>query len=257
MYQNGAGPGNTVDRDSRRHRPRRRGRRPRDPAPRGRALLRPRSAPTGDRRADRLLGLQDQPDPGPRPRSRRRANLSRAAGRRAACRCAACFASGSVSRSRSRPVAKPIRGPPPGCAAWRPPTRSPGMLPASGAIGLAGGFTMDSLASALPKLRHPGLIVVPVVGGWDSQQPLPRRERAGPSRGRPPRGEGPLPPRARHARQRRHEGRPARGQRRRGDDSPLGEPVHGAPRGQRRPDHPSRIRDGHGSPRRAVSAAAP
>ena len=43
-----------------------------------------------------------------------------------------------------------------------------GMLPASGAIGLAGGFTMDSLASALPKLRHPGLIVVPVVGGWDS-----------------------------------------------------------------------------------------
>ncbi len=43
------------------------------------------------------------------------------------------------------------------------------MLPTSGAIGIAGGFTMDAVASALPRMTRPDLIVVPVVGGWDSR----------------------------------------------------------------------------------------
>lgn len=44
-----------------------------------------------------------------------------------------------------------------------------GILPPTGALGLAGGFTMDGLASALPRLDLPGLTIVPVVGGWDSR----------------------------------------------------------------------------------------
>jgi DNA-binding transcriptional regulator LsrR (DeoR family) len=42
-------------------------------------------------------------------------------------------------------------------------------IPSSGAIGIAGGFTMDALASALPRRSLPDLTVVPVVGGWDSR----------------------------------------------------------------------------------------
>lgn len=44
-----------------------------------------------------------------------------------------------------------------------------GWLPAAGALGIAGGFTIDALASALPRRIAPGLTVVPVVGGWDSR----------------------------------------------------------------------------------------
>ncbi len=43
------------------------------------------------------------------------------------------------------------------------------MIPAEGSVGLAGGLTMDALASALPRMELPGLTVVPVVGGWDSR----------------------------------------------------------------------------------------
>lgn len=42
-------------------------------------------------------------------------------------------------------------------------------LPASGAIGIAGGFTIDALASSLPRVDRPGLTIVPVVGGWDAR----------------------------------------------------------------------------------------
>ena len=42
-------------------------------------------------------------------------------------------------------------------------------IPPSGSIGIAGGFTIDALASALPRRSLPDLIVVPVVGGWDSR----------------------------------------------------------------------------------------
>jgi len=42
-------------------------------------------------------------------------------------------------------------------------------LPASGAIGIAGGYTLDALASALPRRDLADLTVVPVVGGWDSR----------------------------------------------------------------------------------------
>jgi DNA-binding transcriptional regulator LsrR (DeoR family) len=42
-------------------------------------------------------------------------------------------------------------------------------LPVSGTLGLAGGYTIDALASALPARAMPGLTVVPVVGGWDAR----------------------------------------------------------------------------------------
>jgi len=44
-------------------------------------------------------------------------------------------------------------------------------LPAEGAIGLTGGFTVESLVGALPSLNLPGTVVVPLVGGWDSSNP--------------------------------------------------------------------------------------
>jgi DNA-binding transcriptional regulator LsrR (DeoR family) len=44
-----------------------------------------------------------------------------------------------------------------------------GWLPTGGTIGLAGGYTIDALASALPRRSLPELTVVPVVGGWDSR----------------------------------------------------------------------------------------
>ncbi len=43
------------------------------------------------------------------------------------------------------------------------------MLPESGAVGLAGGYTMAALASALARQERPSLTVVPVVGGWDAR----------------------------------------------------------------------------------------
>ena len=44
-------------------------------------------------------------------------------------------------------------------------------LPEDGAIGLTGGFTVESLVSALPPTSRPGAVVVPLVGGWDSSNP--------------------------------------------------------------------------------------
>src|SRR3990172_3489387 len=39
----------------------------------------------------------------------------------------------------------------------------------TGAIGIAGGYPLDALASALPRRILADLTVVPVVGGWDSR----------------------------------------------------------------------------------------
>lgn len=44
-----------------------------------------------------------------------------------------------------------------------------GWIPEAGALGLAGGYTIDALASALPRRSQSGLTVVPVVGGWDAR----------------------------------------------------------------------------------------
>jgi len=44
-----------------------------------------------------------------------------------------------------------------------------GWLPDAGALGIAGGYTIHALASALPGRVMPDLTVVPVVGGWDSR----------------------------------------------------------------------------------------
>jgi deoxyribonucleoside regulator len=42
-------------------------------------------------------------------------------------------------------------------------------LPETGAIGVAAGYTVGAMASALPPMERPGLTIVPVVGGWDAQ----------------------------------------------------------------------------------------
>jgi DNA-binding transcriptional regulator LsrR (DeoR family) len=42
-------------------------------------------------------------------------------------------------------------------------------LPERGNVGLAAGYTVAALASALPRLSRPGLRIVPIVGGWDTQ----------------------------------------------------------------------------------------
>jgi DNA-binding transcriptional regulator LsrR (DeoR family) len=42
-------------------------------------------------------------------------------------------------------------------------------LPEQGAIGVAAGYTMDALASGMPRLQRPGLTIVPIVGGWDTE----------------------------------------------------------------------------------------
>ena len=44
-------------------------------------------------------------------------------------------------------------------------------LPESGAIGLTGGYTVESLVGALPACSRPNAVVVPLVGGWDSSNP--------------------------------------------------------------------------------------
>jgi DNA-binding transcriptional regulator LsrR (DeoR family) len=44
-------------------------------------------------------------------------------------------------------------------------------LPDDGAVGLTGGYTVESLISALPVLTRPRVTVVPLVGGWDSSNP--------------------------------------------------------------------------------------
>jgi deoxyribonucleoside regulator len=50
------------------------------------------------------------------------------------------------------------------CPAPRPPTE--------GTVGIAAGYTVAALVSALPALQRPGLTIVPVVGGWDLQNQL-------------------------------------------------------------------------------------
>jgi DNA-binding transcriptional regulator LsrR (DeoR family) len=42
-------------------------------------------------------------------------------------------------------------------------------LPEVGAVGIAAGYTVSALAAALPRLERPGLTIVPLVGGWDTQ----------------------------------------------------------------------------------------
>jgi DNA-binding transcriptional regulator LsrR (DeoR family) len=42
-------------------------------------------------------------------------------------------------------------------------------LPERGAIGVAAGYTMDAVASGMPRLQRPGLTIVPIVGGWDTE----------------------------------------------------------------------------------------
>jgi DNA-binding transcriptional regulator LsrR (DeoR family) len=44
-------------------------------------------------------------------------------------------------------------------------------LPTDGAIGLTGGFTVEALVGALPESSRPHVVVVPLVGGWDSSNP--------------------------------------------------------------------------------------
>ncbi len=50
-------------------------------------------------------------------------------------------------------------------------SRLAGELPVEGAIGLTGGYTVESLVAALPAISRPGAVVVPLVGGWDSSNP--------------------------------------------------------------------------------------
>ena len=42
-------------------------------------------------------------------------------------------------------------------------------LPERGAIGVAAGYTMDALTSGMPRLQRANLTVVPMVGGWDTE----------------------------------------------------------------------------------------
>lgn len=49
--------------------------------------------------------------------------------------------------------------------------RLAGQLPEEGAIGLTGGYTVESLIGALPAVQRPRTVVVPLVGGWDSSNP--------------------------------------------------------------------------------------
>jgi DNA-binding transcriptional regulator LsrR (DeoR family) len=44
-------------------------------------------------------------------------------------------------------------------------------LPTDGAIGLTGGYTVESLVAAMPAAAMPKAVVVPLVGGWDSSNP--------------------------------------------------------------------------------------
>jgi deoxyribonucleoside regulator len=42
-------------------------------------------------------------------------------------------------------------------------------LPDEGAVGIAAGYTMAALATGLPRLERPGLTIVPLIGGWDTE----------------------------------------------------------------------------------------
>lgn len=45
-------------------------------------------------------------------------------------------------------------------------------LPTEGIVGIAAGYTVAALVSAMPAMDRPGLTFVPVVGGWDLQNQL-------------------------------------------------------------------------------------
>jgi DNA-binding transcriptional regulator LsrR (DeoR family) len=45
-------------------------------------------------------------------------------------------------------------------------------LPVRGILGIAAGYTVAALVSALPAMSRPDLTIVPVVGGWDLQNQL-------------------------------------------------------------------------------------
>ena len=44
-------------------------------------------------------------------------------------------------------------------------------LPRDGAIGITGGYTIESVVGALPARSLPGVTVVPILGGWDLTNP--------------------------------------------------------------------------------------
>lgn len=45
------------------------------------------------------------------------------------------------------------------------------LLPVSGAVGIAGGYTFAALTQALPEMERPGLTILPLIGGWDVRNP--------------------------------------------------------------------------------------
>ena len=45
------------------------------------------------------------------------------------------------------------------------------ILPVSGAVGLAGGYTVSALVQAIPVMHRPGLTLLPLIGGWDASNP--------------------------------------------------------------------------------------
>jgi DNA-binding transcriptional regulator LsrR (DeoR family) len=45
-------------------------------------------------------------------------------------------------------------------------------IPETGTIGIASGYTVAALVSALPRLHLPDLLIVPIVGGWDTENPF-------------------------------------------------------------------------------------
>ncbi|HEX8938708.1 MAG TPA: sugar-binding domain-containing protein [Candidatus Limnocylindrales bacterium] len=44
-------------------------------------------------------------------------------------------------------------------------------LPGRGVLGLTGGYTVEALTGALSTVHRPDLVVVPLVGGWDTSNP--------------------------------------------------------------------------------------
>ena len=45
------------------------------------------------------------------------------------------------------------------------------LLPVTGVLGVAGGYTVHALIQALPAMERPGLTILPLVGGWDVRNP--------------------------------------------------------------------------------------
>ena len=45
------------------------------------------------------------------------------------------------------------------------------LLPVTGLVGVAGGYTTHALIQSLPSLDRPALTILPLVGGWDARNP--------------------------------------------------------------------------------------